>query len=253
MGEFNKIIDMFKAADIDKDVIAKLEKRKEEMGEKASYPEIMKEVKDILEEHLGVSLPVIKHGMGLKVSDEKAEFLKECTQRIKAFLDEQELRYRVIDEGCSICIFEFYLTVTGKSFRVRFYLEADIDHMKIETQMPFMGDKDFELLVCKEITDVNYSYRYGTFRYDRHDGEITYVIGLPIKGGIDKDILDLLYNAAVISSIDGYEKIRRAATGRINPNQISSVYKKIKRLINALKEDDGSDDNWNDADGTEDI
>ena len=240
MDEFKDLIKRFKEAEFDAEIITELEERRKMLGSDASHSEVMKEISECLEKHLGISLPA-RLGRGQKISKEKEGFLNECTGKIKDFLNSEELRYHIIDEGCSICIFEFYLVAREKKFRVRIYLEADINNVRIQILMPFSGEKEYELIICQEIVERNYPYRYGSFKYDHTDQEISYEISWSINGGVNTEDLELYYRAAMQTTLDGYSKIRKVAIGKLSPEKNASIFKGIKRLIKALNEEDDND------------
>ena len=71
-------------------------------------------------------------------------------------------------------LYELGFGVKGVNLRIRIHVEADPDVCRIDAVLPISADSTYEYPLCKVLAKENFAKRFGSFKYDERDGEITY-------------------------------------------------------------------------------
>ena len=240
---FDKMIEELKAKNggEEDEFIQMLRAKRDELGDDASEVEIIEAIKSCLEEFAG---PEDGEDDGeedepeeSKLTEEQKLYMADATATVKKFLDDNEWHYnlRTIRDG--LVVYELGFTVKGTNLRLRIYVEADPDVCRIDAILPINADAIYEYPLCKLLTKINYSKRFGSFRYDERDGEISYEYSFLSKHGINIDELDIYFHAIINTAADSYSVIRKCCVGRFSGEEKTEILNKLNDLVNDITDD----------------
>lgn len=132
--------------------------------------------------------------------------------------------------------YELGFSIDNTSIRVFVYVEDLPKRILIRSILPFIGDKTYEYLLCKEIVDANNRFNYGAFKYDPDGCEITYEYSYPTIHGFHVDHFLALLHAVIRTSVDDevFPLIKKAAQGRYKRTEREEILKNLSVLVDDL-------------------
>lgn len=104
----------------------------------------------------------------------------------------------------------------------------------LDENLPISADSIYEYPLCKVLAKENFAERFGSFKYDERDGEITYEYGFLARHGILKDDLETYFHAVVCSAITCYDDIRKYCVGRFKGKEVNEILKKVNDLVSDI-------------------
>ena len=236
---FDKVINDILSANggEENDVIKALrEKRDERSGEECSDEEIANAVKAILESEANEDEPEEEDEDDDEeeeepLSDEEKQNMADVIAVIKEVLDEDELSYNTRKPREDIEVIEFGFTIKGIRLRVSIGIEARPNVCRLNCVLPIVADQTFDYPLCKFLNDESYSRRFGAFKYDQRDGELSYEYSFLINHGLHKDDFKIYFNAVIGSSLSCFDTLRRYSVGRFKKKELEELKKKIDYLF----------------------
>ena len=171
------------------------------------------------------------------LSDEDKLTLAENVATIKEYLDSKDYHYSTRSSRPDVVNFEMGLTIENVTYRIKVTAETDPNVCRIAAILPIAADPLYVYPLCLAMAKINYRKRYGAFKYDERDGEISYEYSFRAGHGINLDDLHIYFRAVVNTASDGYAIIRKNCVGRFKGAEIDEILEKIKALAKDLADD----------------
>ena len=162
--------------------------------------------------------------------------MERAIEVVEAFLKENDWTYSTQSLKEGIFRFELPFTVRNVRLRLRIMLEAEAKVCQIDAVLPITPDPQYVYPLCSLLAKENYNKRYGSFKFDERDGELTYEYSFSIARGLETEDLDKFFHAVVGSALAGYDEIRRYCVGRFKGDEAKVIVEKANLLINDLCE-----------------
>lgn len=172
------------------------------------------------------------------LSEENKLCLANTMDVIKEFLDGEGYHYSTRSTRSDLVHFDLGFNIDNASYKVKITAETDPNVCCITATIPIVADPLYVYPVCFELAKRNFDLRYGTFKYDERDGEITFEYSIRTQNGLEKDDLDVYFYAVVNSAKKHYSAIRKYCTGRLKGAKIDDILDKVKALANDLADNE---------------
>ena len=256
MITFDEVIDALMSVNggEEDEVIKALKAKREELGEDASEEEIQEAIKECLEVQIrnpfqsdseeatgGLGAVAAEDEDGDEDDDEPEvidlsdeDVFKGSIATVKEFLDENNWHYSSSMRRPDLCIYELGFTVRKVSLRLKISVETDPNVCRIDAILPITADEIYEYPLCKQLAKENYMKRFGSFKYDERDGEVSYEYSFLINTGIRKADLDTYFHAVVSTAAGGFAEIRKNCVGKYKGHEVDEILDKVKALVNDL-------------------
>lgn len=231
---FDKMIEDIKKVNggEEDETITALRAKRAELGEDASEEEIVAAIESCLREQLSG----ISSDGELVFSDEDRDYMKKATDAVKKFLDGNDWRYGVHELQENFVVFDFGFTTNGVQMQIRINVEANPNVCRIDAVLPISADATYEYPLCKVLAQENYSKRFGSFKYDERDGEVSFQYSFLARHGIFQDDLETYFDAVVGSVVTCYNNIRKCCVGRFKSKEVTEILKKVNDLVSDISE-----------------
>lgn len=235
---FDKMIeDIQKANGREEDeIITALKAKRDELGDGASEKDIAEAIQSCLMEHLSEALGGNGSDDPIILSEENRAYMDATTAIVKEFLDDNNWHYGTREIRSDLVLYELGFGVHNVNLRVRIHVEANPNVCRIDAVLPISADAIYEYPLCKVLANENYARRFGSFKYDERDGEITYEYSFLARHGIHKDDLETYFHAVVASAASAYDEIRKCCVGRFKGKEVNEILKKVNDLVSDISE-----------------
>ena len=134
------------------------------------------------------------------LSDEDKLRMAENIATVREFLEDEGYHFSTSSTRPDIMNFNMGFTKEGVSYKAKITVETDPDVCRVAIILPIAADPIYVYPLCLAIANENYGFRYGTFKYDERDGEVSFEYSIRAKHGINKDDLDVYFYAAANSA-----------------------------------------------------
>ena len=235
---FDKMIEDLKKANggEEDDIIIALRAKKEELGDDASEKDVADAIQSCLLEQLSGTLSGNDEEEHVVLSEENMDYMEKTTAAVKEFLDENNWHYITHAIRNDLVLYELGFGVNNVNLRIRIHVEADPNVCRIDAILPISADATYEYPLCKVLAKENFAKRFGSFKYDERDGEITYDYSFLARHGIFKDDLEIYFHAVVGSAVSSYDDIRKCCVGRFKGKEVNEILKRVNDLFSDISE-----------------
>ena len=217
-------------------VVQELMAKREELGDDAPEEEVNAAIRDILLSHLSDDQNAEEEQEEYGLSEEDRQFMEDATASVREYLNGNDWGFGERAPRPDVRVFDMGFAVNNVNLRIMICVETNPRVCRIAAVLPAIVDMTYEYPVCKAILKENFPKRFGSFRYDERDGEITYEHCFLITRGIRQDELKLYFDAVVGSAADGYGAIRRCCVGRFKENEIEVILRKVNDLVSDISD-----------------
>lgn len=169
------------------------------------------------------------------IDEEKIKRADAFFEGIKAFVDGNEWHASVVDKENRVIVMGFSMRNTSLKVLVR--VDAEVESVTINTTLPISCLTEYRLLMDSKLGRLNETLRYGAFRLDEDDGEITYRLTYSMAGQeFNSKMFDNYLDCCLITPDINYKKIVKYATGALSKDEKIEVLGKLKSLAVAINE-----------------
>lgn len=217
-------------------VIAALPAERNEPGDGASEDDAKEINLDCLPPQLSDAFSEVMENMQAVISDRQTAYMEHATAAVKEFIEEEEWHYKTSELGDDLVLFELGFEVRGINLWTKIYIEADPDACCIKAILPVSADASFEYPLCNVLAKLNYDKRFGSFKYDERDGEITFEYSFLLREGMVKDDLKRYLDAVISSAVTCYHEIRKYCVGRFKGKEVNEILKKVNALVDEISD-----------------
>lgn len=192
---------------------------------------------DLLEKLCSDSLPELIDKLleENEVDEDKIKQADSFFESIKSFIDENEWLASIVDRENRVLIIGFPMRNT--SLQVMVCVDAEVESVTINTTLPILCLKEYRMLMGWKLSQLNENLRYGGFRLDEDDGEITYRFTYSISGleFSSKMFCSYLF-CCLITPDRNYKKIVKVATGALSKEEKVEALGNLKALAVAISD-----------------
>ncbi len=164
-------------------------------------------------------------------SDDDQEYLEMSSDTVKEFLDSNHWGYNAYMTNEHLVLYEFTLNIDHAHIWMRIFIEANPNVCRINATLPIAADAVYEYPLCKLLAKENYNKRFGSFKYDERDGEVSYEHSFFAHNGIQAEELAVYFHAVLESAASAYDIIRRYCVGKFKKEEVHQMLKNAESLI----------------------
>ena len=168
-------------------------------------------------------------------NEEKVKQADIYFEGIKSFVDEHEWHTSVVDKENRVIVMGF--SMKNAAFKVLVRVDAEAESATINAALPISCLSEYRFLIDNKLSRINETLRYGAFRLDEDDGEITYRLTYSIAGQkFNSKMFGNYLDCCLITPDINYKKIVKYATGALSRDEKVEVLGKLKSLAVAINE-----------------
>lgn len=216
------------------EMIQKLEKKQEELGEHATDAQVTQAIRECAFGDDESAMALLH-----KMDQEADSFLKQADADVRAFFDRHQLHYIQRVSEADISIYEMRFSKKHISYIVRVALESRPKACRIDVVYPFSAEKIYEYPLCKALAKENFRYRFGAWQYDERDGEVSFRYSYSISHGIYEDDLQNIFGAMLKVVEECYDVILKNCVGKYKRNEKEEILNELNTLADDLNESNG--------------
>ena len=226
------------------EMIQKLEKKQEELGEHATDAQMTQAIRECAfgdDESAMALLHKMDHDtvQWKKASidnPDTEQFLERAEADVIAFFEKHQLHYVRRAPEQAIVIYELPFRTKNINYLVRVILEAEAKACRIDAVYPFSAEKIYEYPLCRAIAKENFRYRYGALQYDERDGEISFRYSYSISHGVYEDELGRSFECVLRSAENSYAVVQKNCVGKYKRNEAKEMLNELNALVGDLNE-----------------
>ncbi len=164
--------------------------------------------------------------------------LREVEAVIESVFARKQWKYRKseLKDGLDLYTLGFNVDNWRAGIQMKVYVGADPAHCLIVAAIPDHCEKLYEYNLCTLLASINRKIRYGDFKYDESDGEITLEHCLYTGKGLNPDTFELMFRLVLnTADSDTYAPmIRRCAIGKFDESERQDIINRVSSLIKDL-------------------
>ena len=223
----------------DNELIIALRAKKMELTEDATDQDIAEAIQECLMENFSETLnyhdeddeETAEEEYQPMFSDDDQEYLEMSSNTVKEFLDSNHWGYNAYMTNEHLVLYEFTLNIDHAHIWMRIFIEANPNVCRINATLPIAADAVYEYPLCKLLAKENYNKRFGSFKYDERDGEVSYEHSFFAHNGIQAEELAVYFHAVLESAASAYDIIRRYCVGKFKKEEVHQMLKNAESLI----------------------
>ncbi len=169
------------------------------------------------------------------LSEENKDYMENAVT-VKEFLDENDWDYSTSELQSDLVLYELSLGAHNIKLQIKIFVGANPNSCRINVILPITADATYEYPLCKLLAKENLTKRFGSFKYDERDGEITYEHSFLTRHGIFKDDFTSYFQAVLGSVVSSYDDIRKCCVGRFKDEELNEILKKVHDLVSDIGE-----------------
>ena len=216
------------------DVIARLKAKQQELGDSATEEDVAKVMESCIGDGLETLIGDGNEKKEIVLTPEQQAYMKRGSAIVESFMKDNDWHYSTRQIRPDVNIFEMGLLSQGVNLNIRIVVEADPEICRIEAKYQVAADEIYAYPLCKEIARINYSKRFGVFKYDERDGEVVYEYSFPTGHGFDKDNLNAYFRAVVHTASSNFKTLSRYCVGNFNGSEVNEILNKINALVSDI-------------------
>lgn len=128
-----------------------------------------------------------KNGEPVLLSDEDKKFIHTSIDTLRDFFKENKIAFDISTQGTESKILHFVMTIQGEVTDVLIAIFLKPKMCSIVFKLPFKANTEKEAELYSALMKYNCTRRFGSFVYDKSDGEIDYKTDFPCADGVKKD------------------------------------------------------------------
>ena len=201
--------------------------------------ELAKLLADLPDESVDKSEDSESTSLFVKLIEEEKEKIKRGAQKvcreIISFFAENEWKYSEVTQSeYPLYVLNFKMKSLNVSLRV--IVLADQECIRFDTVLPVTCKTQNHIILSYKLTKINMPLRYGAFRLDTVDNEISYRYSLPYSAESFEGHLSGRIILAIARTVDEYyETIVNYAQGQVSEDEKNEVLKAIQRNVEYIK------------------
>ena len=213
------------------EMIQKLEKKQEELGEHATDAQMTQAIRECAFGDDESAMALLH-----KMDHDTEQFLERAEADVIAFFEKHQLHYVRRAPEQAIVIYELPFRTKNINYLVRVILEAEAKARRIDAVYPFSAEKIYEYPLCRAIAKENFRYRYGALQYDERDGEISFRYSYSISHGVYEDELGRSFECVLRSAENSYAVVQKNCVGKYKRNEAKEMLNELNALVGDLNE-----------------
>lgn len=143
-----------------------------------------------------------QNGEPIRLSGEDEKFIHTSIDTLREFFKENHIAFDVSTQGTEAKILHFGMSIQGEPTDVLIAIFLKPKMCSIVFKLPFKANVTMEAELYSALMKYNCTRRFGSFIYDKNDGEIDYKTDFPCADGVKKED----FVAAFIISMNSISK-----------------------------------------------
>ncbi len=128
-----------------------------------------------------------QNGAPVPLSAEDEKFIHTSIDTLREFFKESKIAFDISTQGTESKILHFGMTIQGEPTDVLIAIFLKPKMCSIVFKLPFKANPAKEAELYSALMKYNCTRRFGSFVYDKSDGEIDYKTDFPCADGVKKD------------------------------------------------------------------
>lgn len=171
------------------------------------------------------------------LTDEEITCMEQAQETVEDHLRENGWNYDTHQPRKDVFVFDMGCHSGDVSLRIKIYVEARPNVCRISVILPVSASKTYQYPVCVLLANLNYRLRFGAFKYDERDGELSYEYSVLTNNGLTPEDFEQYMRACIGTSLDAYDQLRKYAVGRFKRSEKLEMKSKIKKMLEDIDSD----------------
>ncbi len=172
------------------------------------------------------------------VPADKMENFHGVKSTVESVFERKDWKYKTstIKEGLEKYSIRFSADNWRAGIEMQVFVGADPSYCTISAVIPDRCDKLFEYNLCTLLSEINYKIRYGVFKYNESDGEITVKHTMLTDFGLNADDFEFMFRR-ILNTADDDDfslRIHKCVVGRFSESERQKIINKVSALIKDL-------------------